>query len=96
MTTCSSIRGEAANHFRLSSVRNSRPNSQMEQTNTGFSNDENRVLNDETGVLNDETVVLNDEKMGPNFTYNAKLNYKVYDGWTGSGAFFQALIINYS
>ena len=41
VTTCSSIRGEAANHFRLSSVRNSRPNSLLEQTNTGFSNDEN-------------------------------------------------------
>ena len=41
VTTCSSIRGEAANNLRLSSVRNSRPNSQMEQTNTGFSNDEN-------------------------------------------------------
>ena len=43
MTTCSSRGDETANHFRLNSVTsNNRPTSlNMEQTNTGFSNDEN-------------------------------------------------------
>ena len=43
VTTCSSRGEETANHFRLNSVTsNNRPKSlNMEQTNTGFANDEN-------------------------------------------------------
>ena len=43
VTTCSSRGEETANHFRLNSVTsNNRPKSMnMDQTNTGFANDEN-------------------------------------------------------